>query len=76
MNESPIPDNIASGKAASGLVKFCFVVWIAVILVVYFLAFGARYVVSLLGRLGLDSLGERLGCLSDGLMTWFSARGG
>ena len=72
MNQSGPSDNIAMG----GFAKFCFVAWIAATLVVYFLAFGARYVVSLFGRLGLDWLGEWLGWLSDGLMTWFSAGGG
>ena len=68
MNEPGISDNIAIG----GIAKFCFVAWIVATMVVYFVAFGARYVVSLLGRLGLDALGEWLQRLSDGLMTWFS----
>ena len=65
-----------SSKAMSRLVEFCFVAWIAATLVVYFLAFGTRYVVSLCGRIGLDTLGERLEWISGGLMMWFSNRGG
>jgi len=76
MNRNGPSDNIASGKAMSGLAKFCFVAWIAATLVVYFLAFGTRYVVSLFGRVGLDALGERLQWLHDGLMIWFSNKGG
>ena len=71
MNEPGISDNIAPG----GLAKFCFVVWIVVTLVVYFVAFGTRYIVSLFGRMGLDVFGEWFQWLSDGLMTWFSTRG-
>jgi len=76
MNENGPSDGVSSGGPMSGFAKFCFVAWIAATLIVYFLAFGTRYVVSLFGRLGLDSLGERLQWLSDGLMTWFSTRGG
>ena len=56
-------------------VKFCFVFWICVVLGVYFLAFGSRFIVSLLGRIGLGSAGEALQRIHDGLMTWFSAPG-
>ena len=76
MNEPGIPDNIASGRPISGLAKFCFVAWIVATLVVYFLAFGTRFVVSLFGRIGLDTPGEWLQWVSDSLMTWFSTRGG
>ncbi len=76
MNESGSSDNIAPSKPLGGLARFLFVAWIVATLIVYFLAFGTRYVVSLLGRLGLDRLGEWLQWLSDGLMTWFSTRGG
>ncbi len=68
MNEPGISDNIAIG----GVARFCFVAWIVATMVVYFVAFGARYVVSLCGRIGLASLGDWLQWLSDGLMTWFS----
>jgi len=72
MNQNGPSDNIATG----GFAKFYFVAWIAATLVVYFLAFGTRYVVSLCGRIGLGSLGDWLQWLNDGLMTWFSTRGG
>ena len=76
MNESGSSERITSSKPLGGLAKFCFVAWIAAVLVVYFVAFGARHVVSLLGRLGLDAVGEWLQRVSDGLMTWFSTGGG
>jgi len=55
--------------------KLGFVAWICAVLVVYFLAFGSRFVVSLLERLGLGSAGELLQRTHDGVMTWFSAPG-
>ena len=71
MNESRSSDNVALG----GFLKYFFVAWIAAVMVVYFLAFGTRYIVSLFGRLGLDGFGEWLQGVSDALMTWFSAPG-
>jgi len=76
MNELRPSDNVAASGPMSGIAKFFFVAWIAAVMVVYFLAFGVRYVVSLLGRLGLDAIGEWLQWVSDGLMTWFSTGGG
>ena len=66
----------SSQQGISRLAKFCFVAWIVATMVVYFLAFGTRYVVSLFGRIGLESVGEWFGWLNDGLMTWFSNKGG
>jgi hypothetical protein len=76
MNQNGPSDNVASDRLMSGFAKFCFVAWIVATLLVYFLAFGTRYVVSLFGRLGLGSLGDWLQWLHDGLMTWFSNPGG
>ncbi|MDP6543354.1 MAG: hypothetical protein QGH60_05140 [Phycisphaerae bacterium] len=76
MNESGPSGNITSFKPLSGFAKFFFVAWIAAVLIVYFLAFGTRYVESLFRRLGLDSIGGWLQRISDALMTWFSASGG
>jgi hypothetical protein len=75
MNHNGPSDNIAASKPISGFARFCFVAWIATTLLVYFVAFGTRFVVSLFGRIGLDSLGGRLQWLNDGLMTWFSTPG-
>ena len=105
MNQNGPSDNVASDRPMSGLAKLFFVAWIVATMVVYFLAFGTRYVVSLFRRIrlrplfrwrGLESLfkwmglevvdnwlqwflelvSEWLQVLSDGLMTWFSTRGG
>jgi hypothetical protein len=75
MNEPGTPDNVDRREPMSGFAKFFFVAWIAATMLVYFVAFGTRFIVSLFGRLGLDRLGEGLQWLSDGLMTWFSTRG-
>jgi hypothetical protein len=76
VNQGAAPDNIVDSKPISGFAKFFFFAWIVAVMVVYFLAFGTRFVVSLFGRLGLDWLGGKLQWISDGLMTWFSTGGG
>jgi len=54
----------------------CFAAWVLAVLGVYFLAFGSRMIVSLLGRLGMKAAGDAFQWLHDALMTWFSAPGG
>ena len=76
MNESGPSENVERREPMGGLARFCFVAWIAATMLVYFLAFGTKYVVSLFRRIGLGSLGDWFHWLSDGLMTWFSAGGG
>ena len=76
MNQNGPSDNIIESRPISGLAKFCFVAWIAATLVVYFLAFGTRYVESLCRRLGLGSFGEWIEGLNAGLMMWFSNKYG
>ncbi|MCP4379641.1 MAG: hypothetical protein GY794_26170 [bacterium] len=76
MNQGETSDNITDSKPISGFAKYFFSVWIVAVMVVYFLAFGMRFVVSLLSRrLGFDWLGGQLQGISDGLMTWFSTPG-
>ena len=76
MNQREPSGNIAPSKPLGGPAKFCLVAWIAATLVVYFVAFGTRYVVSLFGRLGLDTIGGWFQQLNQGLMMWFSNKGG
>ncbi len=75
MNQGETSNNISDSKPISGFAKYFFFVWIVAVMVVYFLAFGTRFVVSLFGRLGLSGLGQGLQRISDGLMTWFSSPG-
>ncbi len=75
MNQGETSDNITSSKPITGFAKYFFFAWIVAVMVVYFLAFGTRFVVSLFGRLGLSGLVQWLQWISDGLMTWFSTRG-
>ncbi len=76
MNQSGPSDNVASSRPMGGLAKFFFVAWIAATLMVYFLVFWSRHVLSLFRRLGLTALGDWYKGISDGVIAWFSAGGG